>query len=1074
MVVCPACGAEIPDEAGECPGCGTIPGQHKLVTIVFCDVVNSSRLTDELGPAGTRILLNRFQDLAQEVLQARHGGNVGHLRGDGMMTVFGIPVMHDDDAVRAVRAAEEFRQALVPLSRDVEEQYHLPFRVRLGINSGSALVSGGNAIEEQVTSTAANFAKRLEEAAEPGGILLGVDTYKLVKDAVQVEEVQLQVDDGTQLLPAYRVVNVLPNRPGRIRWVEGPLIGRGLEQRMLHSMFERTLAESSCHLVAALGPPGVGKSRLIEEFARQVGQRATILRGHCLSYGDSVAFWPIVEIVHSAAGIQSTDSADQVHERLVTLLADEKDKKQAQQIVLRIEQLLGKNADLELPGDTAWALRRLLEALARKKPMLVLIEDLQWAEPTLLEAIEHIAEYAIDTPIMLVGMGWSEELLRRNRYWPSGKLNALSIQLSPLNDAEAEQLLTHLLGGEPLHPDAQAQIAQKTQGNPLIIEELTDALMGDGVLRRVAGHWVLTQNLQQVSLPISIQALLEGRLERLDEEEREILGRAAVVGEQFHVGDLKVLMPAVSPKELSGRLDRLIRHELIRQDHDAAVPLPTESGEGYRFRHILIRDVAYERMSEELRAILHERYADWLELSSGERAGLFDELVAYHLNRTVDYLAVLPARGDRQRESARRRELARRAGMRFASAGRRAAVRGDVRPTTNWLERATRLLPDDDPARLKVLPDLAEALQASGRLEQAMKVYDEMISAASKAGAESRLKRAALGKLYVTAFRDLGSFLREGPDQIQRAIHVFERQQDQRGLAIAHYLLAYADYAMGRLVAAKPRVERAQHHARDASDRSWEAHILRLRCLILYWGPTPLREVVEEAEKAHEIARESGMRGLQAAALTIMARAAAMRDDFTEARRRSREANAITNNLGELLTKATDSISDGLIELLDGKLTAAEQALLNGYQALKGMGGNGPGASVAAMLARVYLEQRRNADAERMALECKATAADQQLDTQIKWRSISAIVLARRGDLAEAEPLAREALRRALQTDQLESLAEAHADLAGVLRLAERREEAAHELEQALDLYEEKGNRVMAKRVRRELVSVRL
>jgi predicted ATPase/class 3 adenylate cyclase len=1072
MDACPACGADIPLGTVECPRCGTIPGQHKLVTILFCDVVNSSRLTHEIGSAGTRVILKRFQDLAEEVFQG-HGGTVGHLRGDGMMTVFGIPVVHDDDALRAVRAAEQFRRALEPLSLEVEAQYRLPVQVRLGINSGSALVSSGKAIEEQVTSTAANFAKRLEEAADPGGILLGVDTYKLVKDAVKVEDVRLEVDGAPQSVPAYRVLAVLPNRPGRIRRVDGPMIGRTLEQGILHWMFDRTIAESSCHLVTTFGPPGVGKSRLIEEFTRQVGERATILRGHCLSYGDSAAFWPIVQIVHHAAGIQSTDSPDRVHDRLVALVADEKDQKQARQIVLRVEQLLGKNDDLELPGDTAWALRRLLEALARKKPIIVLIEDLQWAELTLLEALEHIAECAIDTPIMLVGMGRADELLRRHRSWPSGKLNAMSIQLSPLSDAEAEQLVTHLLDGEPLHPDAQAQIAQKTQGNPLIIEELTDALMGDGVLRRLDGHWELTQDLDQVSLPLSIQALLEGRIERLDDEEREILGRAAVVGEQFHLGDMEVLVPGSSSEEIAGRLDRLIRHELIRQDRDAAAPLPTESGEGYRFRHILIRNVAYERMNEELRAILHEQYADWLERSSGERAGLFDELVAYHLNRAVDYLAALPARGDYQRESARRRDLARRAGIRFASAGRRAAVRGDVRPTTTWLERATLLLPDDDPGRLEVLPDLAEALQASGRLEEAMKVYDEMISAARAAGAESRLRRAALGKLYVTAFRDLGSFLKQGPDEVQRAIHVFERQQDQLGLAMAHYLLAYADYAMGRLIAAKPRVERAKDHARAAGDRTWEAHILRLRCLILYWGPTPLDEVVTEAEGAYATATEHGMRGLQAAALTIMARAAAMRDDFPQARRRSREANAITKNLGELLTQATDSISDGLIELLDGELSAAEQALLSGHQALKGMGGNGPGASVAAMLARVYLEQHRNADAERMALECKATAADEQLDTQIKWRSISAIVLARRGDLAEAEPLAREALRRALQTDQLESLAEAHADLAGVLRLAERREEAAHELGQALNLYEEKGNEVMAKRVRRELVSVR-
>jgi predicted ATPase/class 3 adenylate cyclase len=789
MEACPGCGIPVLHEARICPECGTPTGkasdQHRLVTVVFCDAVDSSGLEEQLGPVATRHYMDRYQRLAQQVFHG-HGGNVGHLRGDGFMTVFGLPYMHDDDALRAVRAAAQFRQALISISAEVENQYHVPFKVRLGVNSGTALIGDGDAIEVRITGETANLAKHLESRAGPNGILLGLETYKLVKDAVRVEDTQLEVraGDSRRLVPAYRVLEVLPGRPGSIRRVDGPMIGRQLEQRLLHTVFERTLAESSCHLVTTLGPAGVGKSRLVEEFAKQVGSRATILRGHCLSYGDSVTFWPIVEIVHHAAGIQATDSPAEVHQRLARLVADEK---QGDQIALRVAQLLGSNADLDLPGDTAWAVRRLLEALARTSPLLVILEDLQWAEPTLLEAIEHIAEQAVDTPIMLVGMGRPDELLRRNPHWPSGKLNATCIQLSPLSDTESEQLVTHLLDGEPLHPDAKAQIMRRTQGNPLIIEELTDALMGDGVLHRLDGHWILTRDLDQVSLPLSIQALLASRLERLDNGDLEVLERAAIVGEQFHLGDIEVLVPGSSSAEISDRLEGLIRHELIRQDHDAAVPFPTESGEGYRFRHILIRNVAYERMSEDLRAILHERYADWLERSSGERAGLFDELIAYHLNRAVEYRATLPAQGEH------RRELARRAGMRFAAAGRRAAVRGDVRPTTNWLDRATQLLPDDDPARFEVLPDLAEALQASGQLEQAVNVYDEMISAASVPGAESRLKHAVLGKLHVTAFRNLDSFLRDGPDEVQRAIHVFEQQRDQLGLAKAHYLLAYAE-----------------------------------------------------------------------------------------------------------------------------------------------------------------------------------------------------------------------------------------------------------------------------------------
>jgi tetratricopeptide (TPR) repeat protein len=371
-----------------------------------------------------------------------------------------------------------------------------------------------------------------------------------------------------------------------------------------------------------------------------------------------------------------------------------------------------------------------------------------------------------------------------------------------------------------------------------------------------------------------------------------------------------------------------------------------------------------------------------------------------------------------------------------------------------------------------VLPDLAEALQASGRLQAAMSVYDELISAARVVGDEARLKHAVLGKLQVTAFRDPGRFLREGPDEVQRAIHVFEHQQDLLGLAKAYYFLAHAEWAMGHSGDAQPAADRARDYARDAGDKRWEAHILQLRCLISYWGPTPLDDVIEDAREARAIAEEAGMGGLEAAALTILARIAAMRDDIPEARRLRQEAKAITHNLGELLTQATDSLSDGLIELLDDNLAAAEQLLVQGYRALQGMDGRGPGASITAMLARVYLQQHRYADAERMARECETTASDKQLDMQIRWRTILAVILARRGEQAEAEPLGKAAVRLALQTDQLESQAEAHAGLAEVLRLAERREEAKNELEKALDLYEKKGSKRLAKRVRNELAAL--
>jgi len=328
---------------------------------------------------------------------------------------------------------------------------------------------------------------------------------------------------------------------------------------------------------------------------------------------------------------------------------------------------------------------------------------------------------------------------------------------------------------------------------------------------------------------------------------------------------------------------------------------------------------------------------------------------------------------------------------------------------------------------------------------------------------------ATIGRLQLMALHDPEQFLRSGRDQIELAIPVFKRLNDPRGLAKSWYLLAYLGWTGGQLTRAGAAAERARAFAREAKDTYWEATILGLHCLILYWGPVHLDEVEVRNREALAEAEKSGVRSLKAAALMVLARIAAMRGNFDEARGLVRSANSITEDLGESLTRATNCISQALIELLDDELGAAEATLLQGYQMLEQMEITGPRSSVAGMLSRVLLLQGRNDEAEKMARTCEQIAATDQLDAQIKWRGIRAIVLARRGEVEQAEKLAREAVSLADRTDQLDSRAEAHGDLAEVLRSADRGGEAVRELKRAIWLYSEKGNEVAERNARRLL-----
>ena len=1078
MPTCPTCDAEITQPGEACPRCearlaaSVSSGEFRIVTVLFCDVVDSTVLNRRFEPVVTRRILARYGETVRRILGGG-GARVGKRHGDDFMAAFGIVELHEDDALRAVRAAVELRAAIAEQSEELRRERGVELEVRIGINTGNLLVSEAGTIEEDLTGDAINLAKRFEETAGAGEIILGEGTYRLVADDVAAEPAKrLTVDGFPEPQDTWRLLEVLPQRPGRIRRFRAPMVGRELEEELLRRLFERVVAERSCHLASVLGPGGVGKSRLVDEFVGGLGARAAVLRAHCLQLGGSVTVWPLVEIIRQAADISSADSPELALTRVAELVHGEE---RSELVTERVAQMLGVVPQAERPEDTLWAVQRLLQARARRRPLVVVIDDLQWADSILLDAVEHLIDLSQDTPMLLVCIARPDELASRRESWPVAKVNALSLRLSPLGEREGEQLVGHLLGGR-VDPAVHALVTERAQGYPLIVEELVANLRDEGRLQDLGDRWVLRleptdAGRDRWAIPTSIHALLQVRLERLEAREargRAIIEAASVVGEQFHEGDVQALTGVSDLAEVDAVMQELARVDLIRPDHSpASVPLPPGSGAGYRFRHPMIQSVAYERMPEDRRSELHERYADWLAEQTKDNPDQFDELVAHHFHESYRYARKLDPGDDRTRK------VACRAGERYALAGNRAVIRGDSRLVQAWLGRAVRLLPEDHPDRLEALPRLAEAQQASGKLTEAARAYQDLATSAKGVGHEGLATHATIGRLRLTALHDPERFLREGRDQVELAIPVFERLDDPLGLAKAWHLLAYLDWTRGRLSIAGSNAEKARTFARQAGDRYWEAAILGQHCLILYWGSTPLDQVERANREALAEAQRSGMRGLEATALTVLARVAALRTNLDEARQLVGIANAITSDLGESLTQATDCISQALIELLDDDLGAAEDMLRTGYLRLEQMGATGPLASVAAMLARVVLLEGRGDEAEELTRTCERIAAPDQLDAQVKWRSIRAIAFARRGDPEEAERLAREAVYQVDKTDQLDSRAEARVDLAEVLRLGGRHGEAGRELDRAINLYNEKGNEIAEASARRLLASVR-
>jgi class 3 adenylate cyclase len=491
---------------------------RKVVTAVFGDLVGSTALQERLDPETARQVMSRFYEAMRGVI-ARHGGQLDKFVGDGVVAVFGVPLVAEDDALRAVRCAQAMVAALAALDDELDRGWGVRLRMRVGVNSGEMVISG----EGELVGDAMNTAARLEAAAAPGEVLVGEQTWRLTRHAVRLAPVPpLTLKGKSEPVRAWRLVSTEPAVEEPVARAEAPLVGRGGELGRLRAVLEQAVAARGCRLVTVIGSPGMGKTRLAEEFASEVGERAAVVRGRCEPSGEGVTFGPVAELLRDAAGIGETDIPETVRAKLGALVAGEPD---AERIVARAGSVLGV-ADPASVQETFWGVRRVLEALARRRPLVVLLEDLHWAQPLLLDLVGHLAEWVRDAPMLLLVCSRPELRETREALTVPGRPVSEVLELAPLGSGESRAFVEGLLGQSELPTDLLDRILATTEGNPLFLGETLRMLVDDGTLARQGQTWV-TPVGAEVSVPPTIHALLAARLERLPLEERAVVERAS-------------------------------------------------------------------------------------------------------------------------------------------------------------------------------------------------------------------------------------------------------------------------------------------------------------------------------------------------------------------------------------------------------------------------------------------------------------------------------------------------------------------------------------------------------------------
>ena len=1022
MAECPSCGRENANDARFCSGCGTelvlprLEEVRKTVTVVFCDLVGSTSFGELLDPESVRRAIGRYFDEARVAIE-RHGGTVEKFIGDAVMSVFGIPQLHEDDALRAVRAAAELRDAVTALGDELEGELGVRMEARIGVATGEVVAGDTSSGQAFVTGDVVNVAARLEHAAGPGDVLIADRTRELVGEAVRAEPTSpLELKGKSAPVGAWRLLE-LTDKPAVTRGIDSPFVGREHELEVLSGALARAVESRSCQLCTVVGPPGIGKSRIAEEFMRAAEDDCRVVFGRCLPYGEGITYWPLAEIVQDLGG-----------EGIVRDIL--RDDENAALVAERIFGTVGTTEPSGAPEETFWAFRKLFEALAGERPLIAVVDELQWAEPTLLDLLEYLLTFAADEPILLLCMT-RPELFDDRPSWAAPRRGATVIALEPLGEAESATLVETLAAARGVAEAELPRIVEAAEGNPLFLEQLLAYRAGGGE--------------GKAAVPPTIQALLAARIDRLEAEERAVLVRAAVEGRIFHRGAVAELLPERARPMLGARLISLVRQELIRPDRSQ---FPGD--DGFRFGHTLIQEAAYEAASKELRADAHERFAGWLEMQAGDRVIQYEEILGYHLEQAHRYRAEL-GRADAV--------LASRAAMRLSRSGRRALDRGDIPAAVNLLERSLALDPAASP---EVLYCLGVTRLEGGDFNGADEALSAAIASAHDAGdlrvaTRAELERLGLHTLTGQATED--DVRTEG----ERAVAVLERLGDEAGLAKVWLQIAAAAEGLAEQERA---AEQACLHAGRAGRARDEEEGVFMRTSAALYGARPIPEVTELCRSL--LAETNGpMAGV--GLLEIMAALHLRSGEPTEGRELYRHVDQLYRELGMKLREAINCQCWGRSEVMAGDFAKAEARFRDSVVRFEEIGEHFFLSFVLAFLAHALCAQGRYDEAASALERAESVAQPEDRWFETIRASADARLLAVRGETEASLARGREALAAAAEVDSPEIHAQALISVAEVLRRADRSSEEAATLREALDLYERKGITPAAERVRARL-----
>jgi class 3 adenylate cyclase/tetratricopeptide (TPR) repeat protein len=1055
---CPGCGEENPDRFRLCGYCGTVlvarlPSQEvrKTVTVVFCDLKGSTELGDRLDSEALREVLALYFSAMKPVLE-RHGGTIEKYIGDAIMAVFGLPRMHEDDALRAVRAAAMMREALEDLNVTLRAQFGFTLENRTGVNTGEVVTGDTGDSQRLATGDTVNVAARLEQAAPAGEVLIGESTYRLVRDAIEIVPVEpLALKGKLEPVSAYRLLSVTAAATST-EPASRPLVGRAREIAALDADFRRSVAGPEGRLITLFGEAGVGKSRLIEEFVNSLGDEATVLRGRCLSYGDGITFFPLAEVLRQAAGIVPEDSEEDARIKLKSCFGE-----QLADATSRIESGIGLSQDLYGKDELFWGIRAVLEELARRKPLVVVFDDIHWAEPTFLDLIEDILDASLGVPLLLVCAARHE--LREDRpSFAAGRRTAAQIDLAELSRTESGRVVRNLLGEASLPKPLEQRILGLAEGNPLFIEQMLSMLIDDGRLRDQAGRWVFSGTADVVSVPGNVSSLLGARLDRLGATDRRVVESASVIGLEFSASALSVLVgESVARTDLEPALAGLCSKQLIRRAE------PGEADDFY-FSHILVRDTAYARLLKRTRGRLHERFAAWFTGTVGSRLAEYEEIIGYHLEQSFRYRAELgPIDDDGRRLGAE-------ASGHLSSAGRRALARGDMPAAATLLQRAAVPLEEKDPARALLLLEAGEATVDIGEFEQAESVLTEAVERALSADDTGTARAAALALLQLRYTTDAHAVHKSIGRQesmaelVELEIPELEAMGHDRALVRAFRLLTAVYGTGGRFADAAAAAERAIRHATAAGDQVTARRFLGTLAVSALYGPMPVVEAIATCEEV--LARAEDDRKARALTELCIGHLEAMRGDFERARLLYRRSRASLEEFGYLHLAALTSLDSSVIELLAGDLATAESELRTDYRRLDEMGERNYISTTAGLLADVLYRQGRYGESAEFAGTCEHLASPDDVASQFFWRCARGKLRARQGAIGEAESLLSAAMALIESSDQLDLQGNGLLDFAEVRELAGAPGDAAALSEQAAMLFERKGNVVSARRAR--------